>query len=535
MLSIDEELASGTGISAVILLLPVLLLLLSASGVWLARNRAMRTQWGVSAAMALAIWVVSLLLRLGPDLQYQISVWQPSEIFSSPLSLSMDTISWPIMYAVVTVLVAMIFTAAARERETKTEARVFWFLYSACALLAISADNLLTVVITWTLFDFLSAVFLIGFLGYEAEMRQVLSRLGLNLFGVLLVLAGSAVSIAEGDGISLVNPIHAPLSVFLLAMGAFVRVGLQPLHFNLPALLTERRGLGTLMRLYPPAIALTFLARLFRAGIPDTTLGWFLVAGVGGALIGGLRWMLETDAIVGRQYIILGISGVGILAAASMPQEYLGIVAAAVVILLAGAVLSLTVIHTPSHRVFALGAAFLILGIPWLPSSILTNTASLAALMLWPGLLWALIMVVAMSMAILGSLHLYFAEELPWRTSESLVRMTYGLGLSLPVFTSIGIGFQLRPSIGLWTWILLGIQIALVVLGYFALRKLPEGSAGRFQINISRFDSADVYERFGRAMGVFLQAVRGIAGLIEGEAAILWIFAITTFLILASG
>ncbi|TFH35534.1 MAG: hypothetical protein E4G99_07090 [Anaerolineales bacterium] len=534
MLSSDEAPYSGAGVNHVTLLLPVLLLIIAAIVIWLTRARAIRTQWGLSAAMAIVIWIVCLSLRLGPDLHYQLSVWQPIEIFSTPLSLSLDSISWPILYALVTVLVAMIFTAASRQMATATSVRIFWFIYSASAVLAILADNLLTVLITWTLFDFISAIFLFTFLRSEDEIRQVLTRLSIDLLGTLLILGGSAVSIAAGFGVNLTDPLHAPLSVFLLALGSFVRLGLLPLHFNLPALLALRRGFGTLLRLFPPAIVLSFLARLFMAGIPDQTLPWFMIAGVSGSLIGGLRWMLESETIVGRPYFILAMSGVGVLAGAMLPQEYSGIVSACVVLLLAGAVLSLTVVHTPSQRVLSLGAVLVLLGIPGLPASVLTMAASQNIIMLGLGLVWALILIVAMSMVALGCLHLYFAEETPWQSSESLVRITYSLGLSLPVFTSIGIGLQLRPEIGLWTWILLALQIVLVAIGYLVLRKLPEGSIGRFRFNLSRLDPTRFYVRMGKALDVLSRAIQSIAGLIEGEAALLWIFAIVAFLLLAS-
>lgn len=531
MLSSDDVLEALTGIMHVILLLPVLLMLLSASAIWFVRNRPIRTQWGVAAAMAVVIWIISLLLRLGSDLNYQISVWQPSDMFSTPLSLALDAISWPIMYAVVTVLVAMIFTAASRDSESNTGVRVFWFLYSACAVLAILADNLLSVVITWTLFDFLSAIFLIVILGREANIPALFTRLSVDLFGVLLILAG-AVVMGNGDT---GNPNQTPLSLFLLAMGAFIRLGLLPIRYNLAVLHAENRGLGSLFRLIPSAIALTFIARLFRAGIPDQALGLFLIAGTVAALIGSFRWMLETDALVGQPNFILGISGVGMLAAARVPGAFVAIVAAAVLILLAGAVLSLTVIYTPSHRVFSLGAALLLFGIPWLPASHLMDNASIVALTSWPGLIWNLIIVVSLTMAILGCIHLYFAEQKAWRTSESLVRLTYGLGLSLPIFTSIGIGIQLRPNIELVTWILLMVQIAITVVGYLALRTLPEGIVGQLQLNISTIDLAYLYRPIRIALGYIAKALQALAGLIEGEAAILWIFAITIFLILASG
>jgi hypothetical protein len=254
-----------------------------------------------------------------------------------------------------------------------------------------------------------------------------------------------------------------------------------------------------------------------------------------GIFLGGLRWIFESDSVAGRPYFILALSGVGVLASASLPDNYMGIVSASVLLLLAGVVVSLTEIFTPSHRILALGGALVQLGIPFLPASILLNIASLNALEIWPGLLWAIAIVIGVSLTTLGSLHIYFAKETSWRTGESLVRLTYGLGLSLPILTTIGIGIHLQSGINLWSWIMLGIQLLVVVGGYFSLRSLPEGSIGRFRINISRLDPSRFYTAIGGALRFVLSGLRSVADLIEGEAAILWIFAIAGFLILASG
>jgi formate hydrogenlyase subunit 3/multisubunit Na+/H+ antiporter MnhD subunit len=534
MLSSDDLQRSLTGIRQMKLLFPVLLMLITSGTLWISRKRAMRTQWGLSAAFALIIWIVCLLLRLGSDLDLQASVWQPSELFSTPLALSFDDISWPILYSLVTVLVAMIFTSASRDAASSIGVRIFWFLYSATAVLAILADNLLTVIITWTSFDFLSSLFLFSFLRSEDETRQVLTRLSIDILGVLLIIAGTAIIIASGQDAGLNNPIETTAGVVLLALGSFVRLGLLPLHFNLPALMAVRRGLGTLFRLFPPAIVLAFIARIFRAGVPNESLPWFLIAGLTGVVIGGVRWLLEVDSISGRPFFILLLSGLGVLSTASMPENYTGIVAACVVLLLAGAVISLTVIHTPSHRIFSLGAALVLLGIPVLPGSILSNMASLSGITPGFDYLWRIIILLAMSIATLGCLHLYFVSEVPWKTGESPVRITYSLGLSLPVFTTVGIGIHLRPNVDLWTWILLASQLLLVGLGYIALRNVPEGRISRLRFSVSRFDPSNLYARFGRVMREGLTALRSLADLIEGEAAILWIFAITAFLILAS-
>jgi hypothetical protein len=518
-----------------IILSPLLLILLTASLLWVVRKRPVRIQWGLSAAMALLIWLATLAIRLGPNSAIQLSVWQPSQMFQSPLGLSLDAITWPITYAVVTVLVAMVFTSASRGSEPSAGARIFWFLYTGSAILSILADNFLTVIITWTFFDFITAIFLFSVLRVDTEIRQVLTRLSIDISGILLVLAGTAFSITFGESARLGEPLGSPLGVSLIALGSFVRLGLLPLHFNLPGLMVIRRGLGTLLRLYPPAIVLAFLAKLFRAGIPDQSLPWFLVAGISGLVIGGLRWVLESDSVAGRPFFILGMSGIGIFSVASATDTYMGLVAAAITLLLAGAVLSLAEVFTPSHRALALGASLIQLGIPIMPVAILINTAGILVKENLPETLAAIGIILGISFTTLGSLHTFYAREIPWRTGESLVRLTFGLGLSLPLLTSIGIGIHLRPEVDLWSWLLLGVQVLLVVGGFVLLRNLSERNVVRVRINLSRIDPTAIYPAIAGGLQLFLAGMRSIADLIEGEAAILWIIAITVFLVLATG
>jgi hypothetical protein len=517
-----------------IVLSPLLLILLTATLLWVARKQPIRMQWGLSAAMALLIWLTTLAVRLGPDRNIQLSVWQPSQMFVSPIGLTLDAITWPITYAVVTVLVAMVFTSASRGSESTAGVRIFWFLYTGSAILSILADNLLTVIITWTFFDFISAIFLFSLLRVDTEIRQVLTRLSIDISGILLILAGTAFSITFGNG-DRFGDISSPLGVSLIALGGFVRLGLLPLHFNLPGLMVIRRGLGTLLQLYPPAIVLALLAKLFRAGVPDQTLPWFLVAGISGLVIGGLRWILESDTVAGRPFFILCMSGIGIFAVASAPDTYMGLVSAAITLLLAGAVLSLAEVFTPSHRVLALGAAIIQLGIPIMPMGILINTAGNLVKENLPVSLATIAILLGVSFTTLGSLHTYYAKEIPWRTGESLVRLTFGLGLSLPLFASIGIGLHLRPEVNIWSWILLGFQVLLVVGGFYILRNLSERDIVRVRFNLSRIDPSAAYTAIAGGIQFILAGMKSIADLIEGEAAILWIIAITVFLVLASG
>jgi formate hydrogenlyase subunit 3/multisubunit Na+/H+ antiporter MnhD subunit len=515
-----------------ILLLPVFFLIIAAAANWFSRKQALRIQWALSAVLAVLIWILTLLLRLGPDQVLEASVWQPIDIFRDPISFSFDSLSWPIIYAVVTVLVAMIFTAGAREGVPPANIRSFWFLYSASAILAILADNLLTIVIAWTLFDLLSAFFLFSILGYSSNIRQVLTRLSIDVFGVMLLLAGIGVSAASGDSLSLDAPFSSVVGVILLGLAGFVRLGLMPLHFNLPQLIPLRRGMGSLLRLYPPALVLTFLARLFRAGVPSQVLIVFLIAGLTGILIGGIRWVLETDSLIGRPFFILVVSGIAVFALSTGDGAYLTIIPATIILLLAGSALSLTEIHAPSHRIFAATAPMILLAVPIFPSGVFlgrTLGTDLVNFGIWP-----IIVLVGLGAATLGSMHLYFSQETPWRTSESLVRVTYTLGLALPFLSSIGIGFYLNPEFRLINWILLAIQVLVVGVAFALLRRVDDKSITRLRGGLSGFDPARLYGSIGRLVTTSLRAFRSLAELIEGEAAILWIYAVVAFLVLAS-
>ncbi len=516
------------------ILVPLFILVIAAASLWFTRNRPIRTQWGLSAAMALLSWIASLALRLSPDANLELSVWQPTQLFRSPLSLSIDPITWPIAYAVVTVLVAMVFTSASREMAPSVRVRVFWFLYAGAAYLAILADNMLTIVITWTLFDLVSAVFLFSFLRTESEIRQIFTRLSVDFIGVLLVLAGAAINISLGKGAGLAEPLESPLGVLLLGMAGFVRLGLLPLHFNLPGLMVTRRGIGTLLRYFPPAIVMAFLAKVFRAGVPEQTVPWFIAAGISGLFIGGIRWVLEPDPVAGRPFFTLTVSGIGVLAGSIFLESPMGIVSAAVVLLLAGAVLSLTEIFTPTHRIAALGAAAIQLGLPILPLGILFSNMGRHLTSDPSILVWIIPILLGVSLAALGSIHGYYSPERQWRTGENLVRTTYSLGIALPLLASIGIGLHFRPVINIWIWILSGVQLLLMAGGFVLLRNLSERDLGRWRISVSRVNPAGIYATVAGGLRLLGSGLRSLAELIEGEAAILWIFVVAIFMVLAS-
>ncbi|MFN2147629.1 MAG: hypothetical protein ACK2T2_04505, partial [Anaerolineales bacterium] len=66
------------------------LLVIAGAATWLMRSQAARTQWALSAAFAASSWLFSMALLLSLPVMIQFSVWQPEELFKSPLLLSLD-------------------------------------------------------------------------------------------------------------------------------------------------------------------------------------------------------------------------------------------------------------------------------------------------------------------------------------------------------------------------------------------------------------------------------------------------------------
>jgi hypothetical protein len=516
--------------------LPLLLLgllVIAGAATWLMRSQAARTQWALSAAFAAFSWLFSMALLLSLPVMIQFSVWQPEELFKSPLLLSLDQTSWSYLYAMTTVLLAMIFTAAARPTMAPAGVRAFWFLYTALAVLAILAANLLTLTITWALMDLMTLVFSVWAAEDPGDVQQALTRFGVDTAGVLLLIAGASLNHIAGGDTLITTPFLSTSGVLLVIFSALIRIGIMPLHFGISGFEPLRRGLGTLLRLFPPAVSLALLTRMFDIGLPAGTKIWLFAAAIIGVAVGGLRWVLEADAIRSRPFFVMAISSLAVLAGVTQVGAA-GARSAGVMLLLMGATLSLTEIHSPAHRIWPLLAALVLIGLPWTPGGVLATTFGSSAVSAEHWLAIG-IGVIGMSALGLGGMHVFFEPESEWPTSESLVRVTYGLGLAVPVLVSFGIGIWLQPMPTLWGVILFGGAAVLSTLSLFGLRRLPASQAQRWQSIAGKVDPQPIYRLLWRPLRGFARFARTIGAIFEGEGALIWMFVVVLFLVLALG
>ncbi|NIN95984.1 MAG: hypothetical protein GTO49_13620, partial [Anaerolineae bacterium] len=353
------------------------------------------------------------------------------------------------------------------------------FGYSALGLLAILGGNLLTIVSAWALMDLATYFLNYGLLGKPRDPGRPTIRLAANGAGLLLVIAAALVSWQSGVEGDFSGGGMSTLSSWLLVAACTFRLGLMPLHFTLPKVPGLRRGIGTLLRLLPPAAALALLARQFGHSLPPEMVPWLLAIGAVGALIGGLRWGLGGVSVEARPFLVLGVSGLGVLAAGlDAENASAAIQSAAVTLLMVGAVVSLAGIHTPWHRAAPWAAAMLLVGFPGTPSSFLVESLGKGlgdARLMWATATGILTLVVLVA----GTFRRGLASLTPWEANEDFARLAYGLGIFLPVMAGIGLGFSSRPRITLEGSLVLILVLALSTLSLYALRRVPVESLGR--------------------------------------------------------
>ncbi len=513
--------------------IPVLILLLGAVALWIMKSRSERLLWTVAATTAATAWISALILAPWTPMESRFSTWRPATLFVSRLSLSLDPISWPLVVAALTCTLAVLLAAPALYGSGLRRARPYILLYSALSLLALEAANILTVIVAWTLVDLAALLFILSGSKEQRDVRQLYQRAAIDLAGMLLLLVARLFA-ASGEFAALGGPsIESALPASLLAIAVLIRLGLLPLHFVLPPLSGERRGVGTLLRLFPPVVSLTVLARVMAAGIPIGLAPWLQIAGFLGLLVGGVRWVLARDIIRARPYMVLTVAGTGLWVASGLAESAASVMTATLVLLLlAGVTISLAERYERWHAAFPVLAALLFAGVPFSPGAVILKGA-LSPQRPGLGLIWTPAALLGLAAMAAGALSRLGKAKKHWIAGERLARWTYSAGLLLPT----AIAALLAPRFGAEASIqgALGFVIAALLAAgiWWWRRRLLEAAALRLERMARWLDFGPLYACVAAIYRSLLRVLKGVANALEGKAGLLWLYLVLLLLLLA--
>jgi len=496
------------------------------------------TKWLILAVAVVITWGASLVLRTHLPAPAILTDWFPSSGSSDSIIFSLDASSWMISYALLSVLVGIVFTETTRLGQKANLSQ--WteiLLVTALGLLTILANSSLTFVLTWTLIDVVEIIVLAQ-IKQQGELNiQTLAVFGSRFIGTVLVLlamilgnqAGSALDISMASGTPFV----------LLILGAGFRLGVIPLHLPYTEDVPLRRSLGTLLRMVAPLSAFVFISRF---PVVSEISGWLVLVyafSILGALFGAIKWFSVNDELIGRPYWLLVFSSFVMIAFLNGHSETalpLGLIMVVIG--------SWCFLQTVQYKWIKYLLPFIILsliGIPFTPSASLIN-----GLTSGPKLNTNFVVWVSMAFLAAGVIKHSKNSESNEIHIERWMRLFYSIGLIFLILVPWVTGIWqfsewqslFKLGTGIITLIFLGVILALtyqqklrqlIYRTHFDEIKEPLQNTGNM---LDRFFHFDWFYRFFGFVMKFLQGVfTGMNTILEGEGGILWAMVFLALLI----
>ena len=502
-----------------LILLPIILMLLTALTLLILRLARPKFKYPrmLAAGGATLAFASVFLWQIRLPQSISLPPWQPATVFSFAPTLLADGISWPYALALAALAAAVIWTSVVRA-ENELMSWTGTLTLAAFGILAIAAENPLTLILAWTAIDLFELVTLLRSTEGESEIEGVIIAFAARLAGTGLVLWANLVSIAAGTPMDF-RFIPPNVGIYLLiAVG--LRLGVLPLHLPYRKDNVLRRGFGTALRLVSAAASLALLARIPSSALKSALTPYLLILTTVTALYAGWMWLRASDEIVGRPFWILSLASLAI--ADSLRGNPVGSIGWGVTLVLCGGTLFLfsarqrTIIWLPCLGLWALSA---------LPFSS-TATAWQAG----NNLSWIFIIPLLPAQALLmaGFLrHTLHPGETSLESQEKWAKVLYLAGLLIPATSAIYLGFSGwagAHTIGLW-W--LAVVVFLLATGFTVLmlktplRVSSSGASGQW----TRLFGLDWLYNMLSAIYNFLRRIsKIITSSLEGEGGLLWSF-----------
>ncbi len=478
--------------------------------------------WLTSTIGALLAWLSILAWQFDLPRRLAPSLWAPTSLFNTSPDLLAEPYAWLYAISLAALAAAVVLTSPARlSTSVNPAAWAGTLALVGLGLLAILADNPLTLVLGWTAIDLTEFFNTLRASDSPSLSERTVISFSIRAAGTWVALWASVISAANNQTFLFENA--SPQTGIFLLLAAGLRLGVLPLHLTYRSEPVLRRGFGTVLRLMTAATSLIVLARLPASALDAGTRGPILLILVGLAgLYGGWRWLVASDELSGRPFWIIGMSALSL--AATLRGNPTGSAAWGAALVLFGGISFLYSSRTRWITRLLAGFGILLLALPFS-----LTASSWGGSFPWPWLFWP-IFLVAHLMLVAGYLrHLFQPGETLFEELPVWARTAYPAGLGLLVLTALLAGAWGWPGarqVGAWP-----VAVLLIFLGSLAgfatwrFRRFapvekpaqapgPGSGLGNWTVRL-----VGVFWLVYRQLGSLLSLV---ANLLEGNGGLLW-------------
>ncbi|MCC7188262.1 MAG: hypothetical protein IT312_05920 [Anaerolineales bacterium] len=275
-----------------------------------------RSAWSVaSGGGALALASVFAWLA-EPSARLQFSIWQPASLFIQSPAFVADGTAWAFALSIVALALAIVVTSVARSNFPTPLAWSGILILSALGVLAVVADNPLTLVLIWAALDLTELIVQVRFVEDPILTERVVTSFATRTIGIVVLLWANMVSAANGVNLDFHSA--SPQTGVYLLIAAGLRIGVLPLHLPYAGESALRRGFGTALRMISAASSLILLARIPAGSIASQFTPYLFLLVALAALYGSWMWLRAPDELTGRPFWLIGV---GSLAVASTLRD----------------------------------------------------------------------------------------------------------------------------------------------------------------------------------------------------------------------
>jgi hypothetical protein len=297
-----------------------------------------RYAWLVAGGGAILALVSVFIWLTQMPFDFALPAWQPSTVFVNPILFRADKLSWPFALSITALTVTILLTAITRSAITNSFTWAGTLALGGIGLLAITADNPLTLMLVWGALDITELVTQLRVVNGPSNNEKVVISFSTRALGIGLLLWANIVSVSQGNTFDFQS--IAPASGLYLVAAAGLRLGVLPLHLPYSSESTLRRGIGTSLRLISAVSSIVLLAHVPAGSLISGLTPFLLLLATIAALYGGWTWLRAPDELAGRPYWIISIASFSVISALS--GNPLGAVAWGCALVLVGGALFLS-------------------------------------------------------------------------------------------------------------------------------------------------------------------------------------------------